>query len=188
MLPFLLAAMVISRIKGYKPFYIFKTYTIYPFIGVEILFWIMQILVSSGYDETVKFASILKLCYFACLLIPVLKFKLYEKALLGSGLVIIGSLMNRVVMNANGGKMPVYFTISKFTGFANEDLFNATGSIHIKMMDSTKLKFLADYLDFGYCVMSLGDIVMKAYFIIIFYQMIKILNENVYGKKVENAN
>ncbi len=178
MLPFFIIAIIIAWFKKYKPLNIFKTYTIYPFIFFELMFWVMQIMASYGIQETVRYAGILKFCFFASLLIPIFHFKLYKHALIGSGLVFVGSIMNKLVMQANNGKMPVFFSVSKITGFANEAMFNAPGSIHIMMSSETSLNFLGDIFDFGYCVMSVGDIIMKTYFIIIFYQMIKTLNQN----------
>lgn len=176
MLPFFLISLVLARIKGYKPFLIFKSFALYPFLILEITFWILQYLTARGNLEVVRLAGMLKTGFFLYLLLPVFYYKLYKSALLGSGLVLAGSFLNRLVMAVNGGKMPVKFTLSKLTGFANEATFDLPEAIHIKMSEQTKLNFLGDLFDFGYCVMSIGDIVMKAYFVIVFYKMIQIMN------------
>ena len=186
MLPFLLITMLIARLKGYRPSSIFKTFTILPFLFFELLFYVMQYLAALGIQDVVRFAQPLKFCFFASLLLPIFYFKLYKHAILGSALVLTGTLLNKTAMWANNGKMPVHFTLSKLTGFANESMFDAPGSIHILMDQSTKLNILGDFIDLGYCVMSIGDIIMKAYFVIVFYQMIRIMEQR--RKKIENAN
>lgn len=183
MLPFLIVALIVARVKGYKPFVIFKSFTVYPFLVLEIIFWIFQYMIANGNQEVIRYAGLLKTLFFAYLLLPIFYYHLYRSALVGSGLVLIGTLMNKLVMQVNGGKMPVKFTLSKWTGFANEATFYIPGSIHIGMSNQTKLNFLGDILDFGYCVMSIGDIIMKAYFIIIFYKMIQIMNQNINQSK-----
>ncbi|HBN86290.1 MAG TPA: hypothetical protein DDZ89_20900 [Clostridiales bacterium] len=183
MLLFFIIALVIARIKGYKPFIIFKSYILYPFLVLEIIFWVLQYMMANGNMEVVQFAGMLKTGFFIYLLLPVFYYKLYKSALLGSGLVLLGTLMNKLVMHVNGGKMPVKFTLSKLTGFANETTFDLPNSIHTRMSEYTNLNILGDIFDFGYCVMSIGDIVMKAYFVIVFYKMIEIMNSSVNEKQ-----
>lgn len=187
MLPFFIIAMVISRVKGYKPFLVFKSYILVPFLVLEITFWILQYLMAKGNLDVVQFAGMLKTGFFIYLLLPVFHYKLYKSALLGSGLVVLGSFLNKLVMHVNGGKMPVKFTLSKWTGFANEATFDLPSAIHIRMSEGTRLNFLGDVLDFGYCVMSIGDIIMKSYFVIVFYKMIEIMNVREDGKQKEKG-
>jgi hypothetical protein len=183
LLPFLIAAFVIAWIKGYKPFVIFRSFIIYPFLALEIVFWVFQYLSAKGNLDVIRYAGILKTGFFLYLILPVFYFKLYRSAIFGCGLVLVGTLLNKLVMNANGGKMPVKFTFSNLTGFSNEATFSAPGAIHIGMSEQTKMNFLGDIFDFGYCVMSIGDIIMKAYFVIVFYNMIVLLNNRYCGGK-----
>ena len=87
---------------------------------------------------------------------------------------MVGTAMNHIVINANGGKMPVYPTVSKWIGYYKEGQLDGTiDELHVLMDDSSKLVILADYFDFGSCVLSPGDMLIHTFASIIIYYTIK---------------
>jgi hypothetical protein len=93
------------------------------------------------------------------------------------------------VINANGGKMPVYPTISKWIWFYKTGQLDpgAIDDLHILMDSSTKLPFLADYFDFGTCISSPGDLLVHSFASIIIYYTIKAVCDRDLSK-VKGAN
>ena len=53
------------------------------------------------------------------------------------------------------------------------DFTGAIDSMHVLMSDSTKLNFLADYIDLGVCIMSPGDALIHSFASIIIYYTVK---------------
>jgi hypothetical protein len=103
-----------------------------------------------------------------------LKRRIVYPAFVGVGLTAVGTLMNRIAINANGGKMPVYPTVSKWINYYREGQLNGTiDQLHVLMDDSSRLVFLADYIDFGLCVLSPGDVLIHAFASIIIYYTLK---------------
>ena len=78
--------------------------------------------------------------------------------------------MNRFVISANDGHMPVYPTLSRLTGYYRDGVLGETADIdglHILMTSSTKLNWLADYIDLGFSVLSPGDLLIHAFLVIV---------------------
>ncbi len=114
-----------------------------------------------------------------CFLVPIVRRRLFGPALFGSGLVLIGSMLNRIVMAANGGKMPVLPTLSKVTRYyRNDALGQGIDNVHIPMTGSTKLNVLADYIDTGFSIMSVGDLFIHAFITLIVFYTIKSVNRD----------
>ena len=87
---------------------------------------------------------------------------------------LAGTVMNKVVMHYNGGKMPVFPSFSYLTGYTTpEMLTSGVDSIHIMGDASTKLPFLADFIDVGYSILSIGDIFIRGFVFIMLYATIK---------------
>ena len=64
-------------------------------------------------------------------------------------------------MGLNGGKMPVFPTLSYLTGYVNSRNLNLGGGIHVLGDGATRLKVLTDYIDIGYSVLSIGDVLVR---------------------------
>ena len=54
------------------------------------------------------------------LLFPILRRRIIWPTMIGVGLTMVGTIMNRIVIYANNGKMPVYPTVSKWIGYYKE--------------------------------------------------------------------
>ena len=97
----------------------------------------------------------------------------------------IGSISNRVVMAVNGGKMPVIPSFSGFTYYYREGALEVSQDVrHIMMSDSTKLNFLADYIDVGFSVISPGDVLIHLFTTIVVYNVIVSLNKKEKGSSL----
>jgi hypothetical protein len=113
------------------------------------------------------------------LVVPVVRRQIFAPTLVGAGLTLAGTLMNRAVINANDGKMPVYPTLSKLIGYYKEgQLDGSVDNLHILMDEASKLPFLADYIDLGVCVLSPGDVLIHSFASIVIYFTVKAVNKN----------
>ena len=92
---------------------------------------------------------------------------------------MIGTLLNKFVIIQNGGKMPVYASLSKLTGYYNKSAIQAVDSIHIIGNESTKFKFLTDYIDIGSSILSIGDLFIHSFIFIVIYYTIKEINKSL---------
>lgn len=173
----ILAAFLIAKLKKYKITPVFKTYELYPLFAVELVYWFFQINSFFGIYDYVKYASIIQKAFLLVMLVPIIKNKIYYPALVGSWFVVFGSVLNEIVKTANGGKMPVYPSLSRLTGYYKNDLLSqGIDDLHIKLTSQTKFNFLADYIDVGWCIMSIGDVFIHSFITIIVYYTIKTLN------------
>lgn len=165
-------AGIAAKMKGYHVCKALAKPVFYPFYAVELVYIIFQINLFLGDYSFISYASALKTASLYTLLIPIFIYKLYVPALAGSGFIITGTALNELVKHFNGGKMPVYPTLSRVTGyFSNAALQNSP--LHMLGGSDTKLKFLSDYIDVGYSVLSIGDLLVHMFVLIIFYYGIK---------------
>lgn len=174
----ILLAIICAKIKGYKINLILKDWSLYPLATAEIIYIFLQINIFAGNYEYIQYASIFKTLYLYTLIIPIITHKLYKPGLYGSALVIIGTMLNRFVMSQNGGKMPVFASLSKITGYFNETTINTVDHIHVVGNEATKYKILTDFIDVGYSILSIGDILIHSFIFIIVYNVIKEVNTN----------
>lgn len=178
----ILIAMLVAKIKGYKIKPLFSTWTIYPVLFLELLHIIFQINMFAGNYYFVQFAPILKQTYMYALLIPIIYYRQYFECLLGAGFVIAGTILNKLVMAQNGGKMPVFPKFSYITGYTSPNAFATIKGIHVLGTPQTNWWLLSDIIDVGWSVLSVGDILIRFLAFITFYFTIKTLN----GKKPKN--
>lgn len=182
MIEVVIIALIFAKIKGYnlKPF--FKSWTVYPILIFEAMYIFFQINVFMGNYEFINFAPWFKDIYMYLFLIPIFWYKEYIPALIGSGFIFVGTLLNHLVMAANGGKMPAFPSLSYLTGYISPDIFSQVNDIHILGTADVKLKFLSDILDIGYSILSIGDVLVRVFVFIIIYVTVKKTNE-VYKKR-----
>lgn len=180
MVLFILLAVIIAAVCRNRISVLFREASLIPMWIIEIIFWILQACIWMEDYRFVRYAGLLQTASVLCLLWPILRFKLYPQAICGACLVSIGSVMNRIVMHANGGKMPVIPTFSGVTYYYREGALAASGDIrHIMMSESTKLNFLADYIDVGFSVISPGDVLIHSFTTIIVFCVIIKLNQRL---------
>lgn len=176
MLETILLAMVFAKIKGNKIRPLFQTWTMYPIFFIEIVYIIFQITVFAGNYTFIPYAPVLKKVYLFLFIIPIYFYKEYFAGLVGSAFVVVGTLMNNFVMSQNGGKMPVFPTLSYITGYIRPEAFDSVVSIHSLGDAQTKWRFLSDIIDVGWSVLSIGDVLIRVLAFLVVYQTIFILN------------
>lgn len=180
---FILIGLLLAKIKKYKISCIFKKVDFYPLFAVEAVYIFFQALVFLRNYDYLKYAPYIQKAFTLSLLLPIVLRKLHIQALIGSGLVFFGTFLNKICIRANGGFMPVYPTLSKLTGYFLEgDLSRGYDNLHIAFSGTTKLDFLADYIDTGFSIMSIGDLFIHSFIPIVMYYAIKSMNsETVQG-------
>ena len=179
MILYMLLAFISAKIKGYKLKPIIKSYSLYPYFVVEIAYWFLQINIFMENYDFVKYSPYIKSAHLYALIIPILVYKLYKPGLFASALVVVGTFLNKFVMMQNGGKMPVFPSISKITGYYSESAIMTVDNIHIIGNEGTRFKFLTDFIDIGYSILSIGDLLIHSFTFIVIYFTIKELNKNL---------
>ena len=177
MIETILLAMLISRIKGYKLKPMFKSWVFYPALIFTLFYVFLNITIFCGYYGFIKYSRLLETAYLSTFLFLIFKYNLYGSAIIGSIAIFIGTTLNRLAISANGGKMPVFPTLSYITHYVKPDSFSKVKDIHILGSEATKLKFLTDYIDIGYSILSIGDIFIRFFTFIIIFNAIKYINE-----------
>lgn len=173
----ILLAFLISKIKRYEIKKIFKIWHIYPVFFCILIYIGLQITVFLGNYSFIKYSKIFETIYILSFVFLILKFKLYYSAIIGSIFIFIGSFLNKIVISANNGKMPVFPKLSYITGYINDKSFIYPNDLHALGNEATKFKFLSDIIDIGYSVMSIGDICIRLFGVVIIYNLIKYINE-----------
>lgn len=177
----------------YKFSHIFKSWQIY----IPLFFMFVYIYFEScvfkrnywfiPYQQTIKTLTLLSY-------IPLIfKYKLYESAwsklkqnndiiniitsplMIGTLLIIMGTILNAIVIRANNGHMPVFPSLTYATGYIDKNMIN--DGLHVLGGYNTKLIILTDFIDlFGYSVASIGDILIRLYVSIIIFFSVKSSN------------
>lgn len=173
----ILLALIIAKIKGYKLKYILKSWTIYPVLLFELIYILFEIQVFAHNYGVLKYAGIFKKAYLLVFIALIYNYKQYINAIIGSTCIIIGSILNNIAINANGGKMPVFPTLSYITGYLNPEIFNIYKDIHAVGTGSVNYKYLTDIIDIGYSVLSVGDVFIRIFAFIIIYGAVKESNK-----------
>ncbi len=182
----LLLAIILAKVKGYRIISLRKAYSLYPFAIIELFYLFLQINVLLRNYTFIPYTAIINSIYLYTLLLPMLAYRLYKPGIMGSVLIVIGTSLNQFVMSQNGGKMPVYATLTKITGYYDASAIQVADRIHIIGDANTKYKFLTDFIDVGFSVLSIGDILIHCFITIIIYYVIKEININPkYQKKQE---
>lgn len=172
----ILFALALAKLKKLRLRPLLKTYSLYPFTLLTVVLIYFQACIFFNDYRWIKYAGYIKSIYLFSLIIPFLAYKLYKPGLLGALLIIFGTALNKFVMWQNGGKMPVYASLSKLTGYYNEAAIRTEDTIHAVGGVSTKYKILTDYIDIGYSVLSIGDVMIHSFAFIILYYVIKEVN------------
>ncbi|MBU3154906.1 DUF5317 domain-containing protein [Clostridium estertheticum] len=173
----ILLALVFAKIKGYKIRPLFKNWAIYPVLTFVLLYVISEVMIFNDNYSFIKYTSVFHYFYLLTFIILIIKYKLNFSAIIGSIFIIIGSILNKIVIAANNGKMPVFPKLSYLTGYVKPDSFMKVKDIHILGSGVTKMKFLTDIIDVGYCIMSIGDICIRVFVFIILFNTIKVINK-----------
>lgn len=176
MLETILITLIVAKIKGYSIKPLFKSWTIYPVIFFECIYLGIQILIFNQNYEAIKYVGLLKTLYLSSYLCMILKYQQYNAALVGSGCILMGTVLNNIAIAVNGGMMPVFPSLSYITGYASVEAFETINDIHILGDVNTRLKILTDIIDLGYSILSIGDVLIRVFVFIIIFCTIRTLN------------
>lgn len=176
MVEILLIAIAAAKLKHLKLRYLFLSWPFYPILITQCLLIFVQLNIFNGNYFFVQYASLIKISIILSFVFPIIAFDLYKPALIGSGSIAIGTLLNRFVIAQNNGKMPVFPSLSYLTGYVKPYSFNAVKDIHVLGSAASKYKILTDYIDVGYSVLSIGDLFIHFFALIMLYYTIKSVN------------
>jgi hypothetical protein len=161
MIETVILSLTIAKLKCYNIREALKDWSIILVLLTAIVYVFLQVQIFSNNYELVKYSYIIKIGTFVCYFIMAFKHKLYKQIILVGGLIILGSWLNTVVMQANGGLMPIFPSLTYATGYTDLNVIGIGGDLHVLGDYNTKLIPLADIFDFGYCIMSIGDIFIR---------------------------
>ena len=173
----LLLTFIYCKYKKYSLKPLFQVKEMYYILALEIMYIYLQSTLFRGNYRVIQYADILKNIYLCSYLGLIWKYQLYKEAMIGSGCMILGGMCNRLAMSVNGGKMPVFPTLSYITGYAEPEAFKVAYQVaqdfHVLGDESTKLKILTDIVDVGYSILSIGDLLIRVFVIVVIYGAVK---------------
>ena len=181
MIETVVSAFVIARLKGYKLLHILKEWSIYPVLICAVTYIIFEWMIWQGDYRCVEYANIFKGIYLGTFIILAFHYNQTSKLVGGLILVWLGYLLNYIAIQANNGFMPVFVSNSWATGYVKPDTFSRAlehGDFHVLGDMYTKMIPLCDVWDLGWCVLSVGDILVRFFVFIVLYCSIKQSNKN----------
>ena len=173
MIETILLAFLTAKIKKYDIKLIFRDWAIYPVLFFAVLYIFLQSMVFYGDYSLVKYAQIFTKFYLLSFFVLIIRYKQYIAGIIGAALIFIGTWLNNIVITANGGKMPIFPTLSYITGYIKQGNVNNIDNIHILGNEMTKFAFLSDIFDVGYNILSMGDLLINSFAFILIYFSIK---------------
>lgn len=167
--------------KGYTLRPLTRACELYPIVAFELFGIFLQANIFFGNYTYVKWADFLKPLSLMLYLLPILKHRLFAPAITGSCLIFAGTFLNKLAIWANGGKMPIFPTLTRLTGYFDPSAFAANTTIHVLGGPTTKLFFLTDWIDVGYSILSVGDLLIRLFAAIVLFYTIKSYQEKIYA-------
>jgi len=177
----ILFVCLLAKWKRYQLRYLCRTWTFYPILIVQCFLVVFQASVFFDSYIFLRFVPYVEFAVILSFVCAILVYRLYTPAILGSGMVVLGTLLNKFVIAANGGKMPIFPSLSYLTGYVDPAAVGTLDSLHILGGTETKFAFLTDYIDYGYCILSPGDLLIHLFACVMLYQLIKAVNAQ-FGK------
>lgn len=174
---------LLAEIKHYKIKYLFRSWAFYPVLITQFMLLVFQFSLFFDTYYFLKFVPIAEPAMILSFMFAMFVFSLYKPAIIGSGSIVFGTLLNKFVIAQNGGKMPVFPSFSYITGYVTPEMFSSLDSLHILGGADTNFKFLTDYIDYGYCILSTGDVFIHLFACIMLYYMIAAVNLR-YGNRM----
>lgn len=176
MIETIIIAMLTAKVKGYKIKPLFKCWEVYPVLFFVIAYVFLNMGVFSGNYNFIKYARFIETAYICSFFFLIIRYKQYISALTGSMFIFLGTILNKIAISVNNGKMPVFPTLSYITGYAKPDAFTKVNDIHVIGNAATNLKFFTDIIDLGYSILSIGDIFIRLFTFILIFSTIKSIN------------
>lgn len=174
MIETVILCLTIAKLKSYNIKEALKDWSILLVLFTALVYVFLQVQIFSNNYELVKYSYIIKIGTFICYFIMAFKHKLYKQIIIAGGLVIFGSWLNTVVMQANNGLMPIFPSLTYATGYTDISIIGIGGGFHVLGDHTTKLIPLADIFDFGYMICSIGDLMVRFGMGLLLYKSIKV--------------
>lgn len=181
MLAVILLFLVKVKKYEYKP--LFAMWQTQIVLALQVILFLIQTGVLSGIDPSLPFRRISTFLLMLSYLPLIRKLKLHKAAFLGLFFSIIGSFLNRFVISQNGGFMPVFPILSHYFTIFKRDPSVFNTDIHILGDASVKYKILTDFIDVGYAVLSIGDLMIHGFGGFVLYYALKTLNTPSYKEE-----
>ena len=171
MTPFILIPIIIAYFRGYRVHRVFTVCDLYPLLFTVLCHGVFVAFAWCGNFYFIKYGAWLQRAIILSLLLPIIRRRIVKPTFVGVGITLAGTLMNRIVIEANGGHMPSAPTLSRLTGFYREGQLEGgmVDSLHTLFTGACKYPILADYIDLGYCILSPGDVLIHSFAGIIVY-------------------
>ena len=167
---------ILARLKRLRLGPLLHTWTFYPILAVQLALVVLQGSIFFRYYGFVPLARYTEPAVILSFLPAILVFRLYRPAMIGAGSIVAGTALNRLVISQNGGHMPVYPTLSYLTGYVTPQSVASLSGLHLIDADGARLVFLSDVIDYGYCILSIGDVLIHLFACIMLYALIKAVN------------
>jgi hypothetical protein len=172
----IIAVCLLALLKRFRLRYLLRTWTFYPILLVQLCLIAFQASLFFRYYGFTPFARYVEPAVILSFLPALLVFGLYKQAFAGGACIVAGTVLNRIVIAQNGGYMPVYPTLSYLTGFVTPETVERLSGLHQVGVNDAKLVFLADIIDYGYSILSIGDVLIHLFACIMLYSLIKAVN------------
>ena len=176
----IIAVCLIALLKRFRPRYLLHTWTFYPILLVQLCLVVFQASIFFRYYGFTPMVRYVEPAVILSFLPALLVFGLYKPAMIGGACIVAGTLLNKLVIAQNGGHMPVYPTLSYLTGYVTPESVTRLSGLHLVEAGGAKLVFLSDIIDYGYCILSIGDVFIHLFACIMLYSLIKAVNRR-YG-------
>lgn len=176
----IIAVCLIALLKRFRPRYLLHTWTFYPILLVQLCLVVFQASIFFRYYGFTPMVRYVEPAVILSFLPALLVFGLYKPAMIGGACIVAGTLLNKLVIAQNGGHMPVYPTLSYLTGYVTPESVARLSGLHLVEAGGAKLVFLSDIIDYGYCILSIGDVFIHLFACIMLYSLIKAVNRR-YG-------
>ena len=170
------AVCLLARMKNYKLKHVFNSWTFYPVLITQFILIFFQLSVFFGTYYFVQFAGVLERAIIISFFFSIFAYQLYKPAIIGSVSIVFGTILNEFVIAQNGGRMPVFPSLSYLTGYVTPEAFGTADTLHILGSEATKFKFLTDYIDVGYSILSVGDVLIHLFTFLMLYATIRASN------------
>lgn len=90
--------------RGYRIAPFWKSVWFYPVFAVDLFSVFLQVQIFLHNDAFLPVAGVLKNVYMVLYMLPLLRYRLYKPGMIGAGCIVAGTVMNKIVMAANGRK------------------------------------------------------------------------------------
>ena len=175
MTPFIVIPLIIAYCKGYRAHRVFCVWDLYPLLATCLCHGVFIVFAWCGNHYFVQYAPWLQRAIILSLLPAILRRRITVPAFVGVFITLLGTLMNHIVISANGGHMPSAPTLSKLIGFYRVGQLEGgmIDSLHTMFTGACKYPILADYIDLGIYILSPGDVLIHSFAAIIVYYTVK---------------